>query len=623
MKTNRKSHIIICLAHCTKTLATAGVVAVMLMLFTLPQVKAQIAHPADEFTLVLEVEPVEGGTATGGGTYAAGTQLTLIAETAEGFVFDQWSDELGNLLSKNTHFQYTMPAEDVTLTAVFQCSPDWQEATGFQFNMQVIAHIVHEEGVSQNPYDVLGAFVGNECRGYASPKPEYDGLVFLTIGSNTQTGEKVELRIWNNEICEACDAFQNFTFVNQSIIGSLDNPYEVECFEEAVLTLNFQQGYSWFSLNIIQNNMEVNEVFAALDPCSNDRLIGQETFAVYHQNSWIGTLQQFDNEQMYRIRLCSSQSLPLIGARAPILPYELSAGYTWIGYLPQQCLPVNQALAGLDPAPEFNDRIIGHNDFAVYTGTNWVGSLQQMCPGKGYIIKLANNSILSYPDDRQMNASVNATANKPANNKDATYIPPRNLQHTMMVVARILDEKGQTLLHPDDILYAFIDGQCRGMASPDPELDGLVFMNIGEDSVNRKEVSFKLWSAEQNELTGLKQRIIFEPLSEAGSLHNPLLLIKDLQDVGLAENRIEAPAPNPFVAQTTLHYRLSDAGRIHLRLFNSMGQLVRQMEEVKGTGGNYSLLIDRETLRPGVYWLVTGLHTASSSAQRTFSLIVE
>lgn len=612
MKTNPGRHIINNSAVIAQKLLSAGFVAAFMVLFGLYGLTAQNLDPADEFILTLEVAPEEGGTVTGGGSYAPGTQITLNASTAEGFVFDQWSDELGNLLTKDTLFLFTMPAEDITLTAVFQCSPEWEEANGFQFNMQVIAQIMHEDGVSQNPYDVLGAFVGDECRGYASPKPEYDGLIFLTIGSNTQTGEKVELRIWNNGICEACDAFQNFTFVNQSIIGSLENPYEVECFEEAVLALNFQQGYTWFSLNIIQNNMEVNEVFEALDPCANDRLIAQESFAVFHQNSWIGTLQHFDNEQMYRIRLCSSQSLPLIGAMAPILPYELGAGFTWIGYLPQQCLPVNEALAGLDPEPEFNDRIIGHNEFAVYTGTNWVGSLQQMCPGKGYIIKLTNNHTLLYPGGDQKNIAAGRQAT------ESLSLP----WSTTMMLMGTLNFEG--LSRKNDSILAFMDGRLRGKVAAPVSEDELFFMNIaGDEDELGKEVSFELWSAEQNELTDMEQKIIFKPLSEAGSLHNPFLLTKGLQDVGVAENRIEAPAPNPFVAQTTLHYRLSDAGRIHLRLFNSMGQLVRQMEEVKGTSGSYSLLIERETLRPGVYWLVTGLHTASSSTQQTFSLIVE
>jgi len=610
MKTNRKSHIIICLAHCTKTLATAGVVAVMLMLFTLPQLKAQIAHPADEFTLVLEVEPVEGGTATGGGTYAAGTQLTLIAETAEGFVFDQWSDELGNLLSKDTHFLYTMPAEDVTLTAVFQCSPDWQEATGFQFNMQVIAHIVHEEGVSQNPYDVLGAFVGNECRGYASPKPEYDGLVFLTIGSNTQTGEKVELRIWNNEICEACDAFQNFTFVNQSIIGSLDNPYEVECFEEAVLTLNFQQGYSWFSLNIIQNNMEVNEVFAALDPCSNDRLIGQETFAVYHQNSWIGTLQQFDNEQMYRIRLCSSQSLPLIGARAPILPYELSAGYTWIGYLPQQCLPVNQALAGLDPAPEFNDRIIGHNDFAVYTGTNWVGSLQQMCPGKGYIIKLTNNHTLLYPGTDQKNISTGTQA------KETLALP----WPTTMMLMGTLNYNG--LSRSNDSILAFMDGRLRGKVAAPASAGDLFFMNIAGDEGEDSEITFFLKS-QVNQLFQLSSTPIrFAALSEAGDPENPVLFGTE----GIVENEtahIRLASANPVTdRKITLEYNTTEGEQINLQLINSQGKTVSKQLHYSASSHAGLISMDVSGYAPGLYLLVAELNSKGKNKRKNFVIIL-
>ncbi len=593
---------------------------VMLLCCVSLQMQAQ-SNPT--YTLSLAAIPAEGGVLSGSGEYIELEEIEISATAAEGFAFVHWTSEDGTIVSEEASFTFTMSAADTSLFAHFTCAPDWEAPPGFQYNMQIVAQLVFNEEISNNPNDIVAAFVGQEYRGIASPMPEFDGLVFLTVGSNEASGEKIQLKLWNGSSCDSCIAFQQFDFVNQGTIGSLANPYLIECFQEAQLFLDFEQGYNWFSINILQNSMDLNDVFSELEPCANDRIIGQQEFALYTGEHWIGTLQQFSTLPMYRMRLCSTQSISLIGNRSPVNPILLNAGFTWLGYLPQQCLLVNDALAGLDPEPVFNDRIIGHNAFALYTGEMWVGSLSEMCPGEGYIIKLANNSVLSYPDIRQMDGTVNAKANNPASKTTAAYNPPRNLQHTMMVVAKLLNEKGQASLNHDDILYAFIDGQCRGMASPDPELDGLVFMNIGEDSDNRKEVSFKLWSAEHNQMTDLNQQIVFEPLSEAGTLQDPLLLMTGNLDVSPAENRIESPSPNPFDQQTTLHFRLAEAGRIHLRLFNSMGQVVRQMEELKGTGGNYSLLLERETLKPGLYWLVGGLHTASASTQQTFSLIVK
>jgi hypothetical protein len=593
-----------------KKTVIALVMTVLLVMSSLVRLNAQNVQPADEFILTLEVAPEEGGTATGGGSYAAGTQITLNASTAEGFVFGQWSDELGNLLTKDTQFLFTMPAEDITLTAVFQCSPDWEEANGFQFNMQVIAHIVHEEGVSINPYDVLGAFVGDECRGLAYPQPEYDGLVFLTVGSNTQAGEKVELRIWNNGICEDCQAFQNFTFVNQSIIGSLDQPYEVECFEEAVLTLDFQQGYTWFSLNIIQNSMGVNDIFYDLEPCSNDRLIAQESFAVFYEDSWIGTLQEFNNEQMYRIRLCSSQSLPLIGARAPIIPYQLSAGYTWIGYLPQQCLPVNEALANLDPEPEFNDRIIGHNQFAVYTGTNWVGSLQQMCPGKGYIIKLSSNHTLLYPGTDQKNISTVSTATE-------TLSLPWS---TTMMLMGTLNYNG--LSGSNDSILAFIDGRLRGKAAVPVSEDELFYMNIAGDEDELGKVNFFLKNDNSQVFPLNSIPISFAALSEAGDPEHPVLF----EAYGNQETipaQIRITSANPVIdRKISLEYDDTKGGQLHLQLINSQGKTVGKQIHFSAGSSTNLISMDVNGHAPGLYLLMAELRSEGKNQRKSFVVII-
>lgn len=610
MKTNPGRYIINNSAVIAQKLLSAGFVAAFMVLFGLYGLTAQNLDPADEFILTLEVAPEEGGTVTGGGSYAPGTQITLNASTAEGFVFDQWSDELGNLLTKDTLFLFTMPAEDITLTAVFQCSPEWEEANGFQFNMQVIAQIMHEDGVSQNPYDVLGAFVGDECRGYASPKPEYDGLVFLTVGSDLAYGEKVELRIWNNGICEDCKAFQYFTFENQSIIGGLDDPYTVECFEETPLTLTFQQGYTWFSMNIIQNSMAVNDIFYDLEPCINDRLIAQQSFAVFYEDSWIGTLQEFDNEQMYRIRLCSSQSLPLIGAMAPILPYELGAGFTWIGYLPQQCLPVNEALAGLDPEPEFNDRIIGHNEFAVYTGTNWMGSLQQMCPGKGYIIKLTNNHTLLYPGGDQKNIAAGRQAT------ESLSLP----WSTTMMLMGTLNFEG--LSRKNDSILAFIDGRLRGKVAAPVSEDELFFMNIAgdEDEVGIVNFFLKKENSQMFQLNSIP--ISFAALLEAGDPVNPVLFeAAGNQEIIPAQVRITSA--NPVTdRKITLEYNATEGGQINLQLINSQGKTVgKQIHFAAGSSTNL-ISMDVNGHAPGLYLLMADLRSEGKNQSKNFVIII-
>lgn len=74
------------------------------------------------YTLSLEAVPTEGGTVTGGGSYAEGTQVTLNALANDGFNFLWWSiEEQGDYVyhSDQLPLIYTMPAENVILQAVF------------------------------------------------------------------------------------------------------------------------------------------------------------------------------------------------------------------------------------------------------------------------------------------------------------------------------------------------------------------------------------------------------------------------------------------------------------------------------------------------------------------------
>ncbi len=275
------------------------------------------------------------------------------------------------------------------------CGSNWTPLTNLQFNMQLVAQIKIDGQVSLNPNDVLVAFVGDECRGIASPDPLQDGIVFLTIGSNEGINEQVELKIWNSNTCSECNAIPGFAFVNQGEIGTFLEPYQVRC--GAIQDITFGQGYTWFSLNVNPGSMSPASLYADLTPCYDDRVFGQTSFALYTGSAWVGSLTNLDMDKMYRMKLCSQQDLSLMGEVAPSNPIHLSAGYTWLGYTPQECLPINEALAHMTLPPTYDDRLIGQNAFALYTGSQWVGTLTTLCPGEGYVIRMANATTLNWP----------------------------------------------------------------------------------------------------------------------------------------------------------------------------------------------------------------------------------
>ena len=94
--------------------------------YTLPATSAALTAnfttASQTNTLTVQASPAADGTVTGGGTYPAGAIEALSATANSGYTFVDWTDTSGNVVSFSASFNYTMPANSVTLTANFQAA---------------------------------------------------------------------------------------------------------------------------------------------------------------------------------------------------------------------------------------------------------------------------------------------------------------------------------------------------------------------------------------------------------------------------------------------------------------------------------------------------------------------
>lgn len=70
------------------------------------------------YTITVSANPSNSGTATGGGTYIHGQSCTVIATSADGYTFMNWTEN-GNVVSTNANYTFTV-AGDRTLVANFE-----------------------------------------------------------------------------------------------------------------------------------------------------------------------------------------------------------------------------------------------------------------------------------------------------------------------------------------------------------------------------------------------------------------------------------------------------------------------------------------------------------------------
>ena len=81
------------------------------------------------YTVTLSVDPQGGGTASGGGSVEAGTQVTVTASASSGYTFTGWREN-GNIVSTSQSYTFTA-AGDRSLTAVFAAAiPTYRVTAG-------------------------------------------------------------------------------------------------------------------------------------------------------------------------------------------------------------------------------------------------------------------------------------------------------------------------------------------------------------------------------------------------------------------------------------------------------------------------------------------------------------
>ncbi len=110
-----------------------------------------------------------------------------------------------------------------------------------------------------NPVEIgnsqIGAFVGDECRGTATPiNVNGEWLYFLSIYSNTQF-EEISFDVYSGITDEIINLTESIEFTNDLILGSPSNPYLVNIIysTEFVAPQNV-------SIQIIENQFTGNQV---------------------------------------------------------------------------------------------------------------------------------------------------------------------------------------------------------------------------------------------------------------------------------------------------------------------------------------------------------------------------
>jgi len=164
------------------------------------------------------------------------------------------------------------------------------------------------------------------------------------------------------------------------------------------LIIPMSSGWNWFSLNIEDPDMSPGNILSNLSLTEGDYIKSLYVSATYFDGfGWFGDLSELDVTETYKIKLASAGDLQFEGLEVDpeTTPTAINPGWNWISFLPQESLPIGDALSSLNPIE--NDYIKNQSVSATYfEGYGWFGDLTEMEPGEGYMLNSGKAGIINY-----------------------------------------------------------------------------------------------------------------------------------------------------------------------------------------------------------------------------------
>ena len=486
--------------------------------------------------------------------------------------------------------------------------PNWGtvDPTDFQHSMNFTAKLHTDSEVSSDNFDRVGVFIDEQLHGVGQVKHirEFENLanthpyeVFLTVyGNDNALGRDLEFRVWDASECrELGFVVEDYTFQTNAALGTPTNPVDITATSQIIGNVDFKDGWNWFSLNLLADDMTTNGVLGGTNPTNKDIVRNQRLFSQFVNGAgWLGNLETLTNQSMYLINLAQPTSLEIIGFAVDVELTHIAVerGWNWISFLPQQSQAVNEALASLNSVT--GDIIKSQFEFAQFVeGIGWIGSLTFMNPSLGYQHFAQEAGTLAYPFF-EGDPPAKAVAD-PLLAFEDWQIDPRTYRNNMTLVASVEGE-GNGVDSDEDVIAAFVGDQCRGVGQTVyvPTLDRyLAFVVVYGDDLDGEPVEFRFFDDDEKVERFIPTEVTFRANESLGTVEQPYVLetrARRLGDRGYIPNTftLGQSFPNPFNPSTQIGYGLPQDGHVELAIYNVVGQKIRTLvSKVESAGYHY------------------------------------
>ena len=476
--------------------------------------------------------------------------------------------------------------------------PNWAvNPADYIFSLSVFGKIKVGAFYSSDEGDILAAFdENNNCIGlcnntYSKTNDMYYAM--LTIYGNDVTNDNISFRIWDASTGTTYIAKPDpdVKFECDAVAGTPDNPVVFTSQETRVQTLVIEQGWNWLSFNTLPINSGINSTLSGTEWTSEDIIKSEEGgFITYTSGQWVGTLNSFDVAKMYKFHSPKYKTLDIYGTpvdtkNTPVKIFgKTSEGklcWSYISYLPQVNMHLKDALADYDASE--GDVIKSQTQMAMYSDNlGWVGSLEYMEPGKGYMLQRQNSGdvTFTYP------AAVSAYRTS------SETVTKYDFKHCETNQTAVVEISGIEVL-PGDELVAYIDNEVCGTVEVTemPSGSPLFFMNI----TGHGDVPVDLALVRDGEILALaKSALDYSADKNVGTVSSPL-------EIYFSEENGIYLYPNPFKEVLNIRVSADENAVIDIYITGISGKILASWKDCNNAGQANVSWTDAGTIPDGIY----------------------
>ena len=506
------------------------------------------------------------------------------------------------------YIEGTNSSSEECIPELFYHNSSTQQAAYFFIN-------VYLDGVLLEQNDWVGAFNGDVCVG-ARKWDTYacNGVCDVPVlGQDSQltngymvNGSIPSFKIFKASTLTYFDATPS-TNVPWSNFSTpiLDVLYgcEGDCLQEPVnSSISLYNGWNWMSLNVIDDDMSLNSILSSID--GNAQFIkNQEYYADYYEGfGWFGSLNEFDNKSMYKIKMLNEDNINISAFSVDVSNtfIDLFYGWNWIGYTPQNSLDINTALVNIpNGTADFIKSQYYYSEY--YDDIGWFGSLEQMEPYLGYLLRVNEDVSFTY------NQNFSNRIFPLYQDSDDFNINIHDYEFNGVITAAIYFENKRVDSY-DYILLAYDEnnnliGKATALYFP---VDGnLIFPLMIYGNESQSQVYLKVYNKKLKKYYNIDQNFIFSIDMINGDAIKP---VKLMASNFIDQFSISNPYPNPFNPTVNFSLDLESDNFVDIVVYNLYGQKIDKIQSGFLSSNIHHFKWDAKNFSSGVYFIETTIN---------------